>query len=310
MTIFLRLVLAAAVLGAAAGLVLGAVPSLHPAADSFAHFRVHFAAILGFAAVLLALFARGTARFLLLGSSAAMAMGIAWAWLDAPPSETAQDGLTVLQFNMLYRNAAIADVIARLREHEAEIVTLQEVTSSSLTRLEALVDLYPHRRHCRFGRVGGVAILSQHPFRGEATCLDGRGLVVQTIDAPSGPLTVASLHTHWPWPMGQHGQIDGWIETLRKIEGTAIVAGDFNAAPWSHAVGRIEAASDTAAISGLRRTIVVTLRRLGLTVGVPIPIDHILVTDDLCPLAIRTLDQTGSDHFPVIATLRRGGCEG
>lgn len=289
-------VFALGAVGALAGLFFGLLQTLHPAMDSFSHFRVHFAAVLVLCALFLLLLARGWRRWVML--LPALAAGF-WVWVQAsagPPADARRSDLRVVQFNMNYGNPVAGRVAARLSALDADVVAVQEVTRAHEAALRG-ISHYPHQAHCAFrAYVGGVSILSKHPLS-EVVCRNGEGLVTARVAAPGGAVTVASLHTYWPWPYSQHAQISEWRPALQALAGPVIVMGDFNAAPWSHATRRIEAASRTRVVPGLRMTIEV--------MGVPIPIDHVLLSRELCGLAARVDGPLGSDHFPVVVEIGR-----
>ena len=285
-------------IGSALGTVLGLFQDVHPAFDSFSHFRLHLIAVLSFCCVVLAVLRIGAMRRIAL---AIVLLGIGWLIFEfrkGPPLEGARGSVRLVQFNLNFGNPALDRVGAALAAFDADIVTLQEVTpahEAALRRLSA----YPHQTHCFFrDYIGGVSILSKHALI-DIDCARGEGLVSAAVNVPGGTVTVASIHTYWPWPFTQHAQVDKWSKRLREISGPVIVAGDFNAAPWSHTVAKVEQASRTAVVPGIRMTIDV--------MGVPIPIDHALLSKDYCALAARVGPRTGSDHYPVIFDLARVG---
>lgn len=289
--------------GAALGLVFGIFQSVHPAMDSFSHFRVHFLVVLAVCALLWLVVGGGTGRRIAGAAVVTSIVVIAWMWREGPPYEAPRGDLRLVTFNVNYRNPQLEEVDAALAEMEADVVTLQEITQAHEAALRK-VSAFPHQVHCLFSeKVGRVSILSKHPISAE-TCATGQGLVTATLDVPGGPVTVASIHTYWPWPFEQHAQIDRWVPVLKKIEGPVIVAGDFNAAPWSDAVRKIMNASRTQAVPGVRMTIAV--KRIKALPAIPIPIDHVLLSKEFCALATRVGPTLGSDHSPVIVEIARG----
>jgi len=62
---------------------------------------------------------------------------------------------------------------------------------------------------------------------------------------------------------------------LRGLAGPVILADDFNAAPWSHAVAKVAEASRTKMVPGIRMTI--DVNAIPWLPSVPIPIDHALL---------------------------------
>lgn len=87
-----------------------------------------------------------------------------------------------------------------------------------------------------------------------------------------------------------------------SAEPPLVVAGDFNAAPWSHTVRDLAARSDVRLVRrGLDFT--KTFRPIS---GFGLPLDHLLVSDAWQVLALEYGPPGGSDHTPLIVDLRLG----
>ena len=114
-------------------------------------------------------------------------------------------------------------------------------------------------------------------------------------------VTVASLHLYWPYPFEQEHQIDRLEDILKELPRPVLLAGDFNAAPWSHAVDRIAKASDTSIAGGGRFSF--EIRFNWWAPPIAMPIDHILLPEGLTPLEVRTGPGPGSDHRSLVARL-------
>lgn len=142
-------------------------------------------------------------------------------------------------------------------------------------------------------------ILSKFPFTDKGNCLKGKGLIWREIDAKGKKISLVSLHLHWPYPHGQFDQVTTLSEELEQIKGSKIIAGDFNAAPWSHTVERIATASNTDVLDGVRWSIKVDTPVMGIW----LPIDHILVSDDLIVNEIKAGENLGSDHLPMLTII-------
>ncbi len=277
----------------------------YPMADSVAHFRFHLTAIMLLTAVLLAVLRDWRHAGLSLSVSAAGIAGMAPAfpvWGNAAIAGAAPT-ISAVQLNLSFRNATPEAVAAFVRRERADIVTLQEVTARTGRVMELLKEDYPNRVLCPFARVGGVAVLSRLPKAPGAAqgCVEGQGLAWMRVMAGGRAVSVASLHLHWPYPFRQDRQIGELENHLRDIPRPVILAGDFNAAPWSHAVGRIAAATDTSVADGLRFSFDIGFR--GWWPTIPVPIDHILLPEDLAPLNVTLGPGPGSDHRSVIARL-------
>lgn len=293
----------AALIGLA--IVAGFLAPWLPAADSLAHFRLHLTAALGLAAALL-LAVRSWRRA---GVAAVVSAAGFVALMPALPLWSPADNggqepsLVLVQLNLSYRNRTPQAVADFVRSEDADVVTLQEVTDRTARVIALLEQDYPNRVRCPFGRVGAVAVLSRLPKApGEsAGCEQGRGLAWLRVVAAGRPVSVASVHLHWPYPFGQAVQIKRLQGELADIPRPVLLAGDFNAAPWSHAVARMSAASDTTVAGGLRFTF--RLRPLAWAPPIDLPIDHVLVPAGIVPIEVRAGPGPGSDHRSVVARL-------
>ena len=276
-----------------------------PLADSVAHFRFHLTAIMVFAAVVLfALRDRRAAGFACAASVfGVIGMAPALPTWNAAEARAGETPITVVQLNLLFRNNELEAVAGLIRDEGADVVTLQEVTKKTGRLLKILQKEYPYSVLCRFATVGGVAVLSRLPLAPGVSrgCADKGGLAWLRVMAGGRALSVASIHLHWPYPYRQPAQLDRLQPHLEAIPRPALVAGDFNAAPWSHAVARVADATGTTVAGGLRFTFGV--RPIRWAPAVAMPIDHILLPDDIAPLDVRSVPAPGSDHASLVARL-------
>jgi endonuclease/exonuclease/phosphatase (EEP) superfamily protein YafD len=275
----------------------------YPIADSVAHFRFHLTALMLLTTVLLMVVRAwrtvGLAAVVSLAGIAGMApafpvRGDAGADGNAP-------AITIVQLNLSFRNATPAAVADFIRGEQADIVTLQEVTAKTRRVIDILAEDYPFRVLCSAGRVGGQAILSRLPKASGASdgCVKGQSMAWMRVMAGGQPVSVVSLHLHWPYPFSQGRQIGRLEGHLKALPRPVLLAGDFNAAPWSNAVDRIAQATDTAVAGGLRFSFDIRVNHW--VPPIAMPIDHILLPEDMTPLDVRLGPGPGSDHLSIIA---------
>lgn len=291
-------------------LVLGFLGSAHPAFDSFAHFRSHLAILMGLLALPLLLTAMrreafmillfailafsttlGTARNLLDGSSAAQA--------NVP---TGGARYSLVQINLRYNNPEPKRVLQMVAQEKPDVIAYQEAGSDWAMWIDILKGSYPYHFECRIsGNNMGVGILSRRPFNegSEQTCLGDNRLAMTSIDFSGTPVNVASYHAVLPWPYGQAAIIDRLVPELQKFDGPSVIAGDFNATPWSNAVHRIENASGTKAMTGIGGSWIPQSLPVKLAAYIGLPIDQILVNPKIEAPVAATLEEVGSDHLPV-----------
>ncbi|MFC0340019.1 endonuclease/exonuclease/phosphatase family protein [Paracoccus niistensis] len=282
--------LAAAAL--AAGLVvLGATFAgpLHPAGDSLAVGRPFLAALLVIAGLLL----RGRMGWAAVAGGVVALAPILWAMRPVEKPEPGQ-GIVVYQKNLLYSVDDPAQIAADIRDSGADVALLQELSAQNGELTGMLADVLPHQAVCPSNTPGTVSILSRWPFQGEPYCATGVGLAWVRVALPQGEAAVASLHLDWPWPQSQPEQVAQLLPMLRDLPHPVILAGDFNAVPWSQTVASIAEATGTNRAGPLRPSF-----SLG---GLPITIDHLLAPEGWTAVT-EMRPGLGSDHQGQRATL-------
>ena len=282
-------------------LVLSYFGSMHPFFDAFSHFRLYLlgAAILWFA--LRAVFGKKDHRafwWIL-----AVLFGIYLVWMMRPFSignhKTVSKTFRHLQYNINLNNTkglkSIRDFI--LKNH-IDIITLQEVSPKQKPFFQKLAkDGYRWQAYC-MRKTTNEAVISRYPFiEGSVDCKKHSGMVSARIKMDDTNLTVVSIHLFLPFPYGQTKQAISLKNRLKSLKKPILIAGDFNAAPWSHTVDIVAKASQTKVVPGLRLSIPTDNR---LKPYVPLPIDQVLISQMLSVKQISVAPDMGSDHYPIV----------
>lgn len=283
------------VIGVALGIAVTALAGgylgwLHPFGDSLAVGRGVAAAAVMVIAVFASFAGLRMAAFvsMLLALLTGGQVLLAYSWPGLPGS------YSVYQKNMLFRNADLAALEADMRAANAQIVTLQEVSEPNLALLAALRDVYPYQQTCPGPRVGGTAILTRlTPVPGTAFC--GPGLAALQVVAGNegqGRVWLVSVHLPWPWPYPQAERIERLLPILDRLQGPAILAGDFNMVRWANSVQRLSGILGTRPAGPTFGSYVGWSSRIGL------PIDHVFA-----PRGGRVSPRGafGSDHLGLLA---------
>jgi endonuclease/exonuclease/phosphatase (EEP) superfamily protein YafD len=300
MTWFFRTVLKIAVISLSIILAFGFLDRQFPAADSFSHFRLHFLVLLVAVAFGLAMFRAWrwvVPIFLVVPVIALHAVNLELQEFHTVP---AGQNLRLVQFNSLFKNLKPDFSADWILQQKPDLVTLQEVSKQSGVIIDALKPQLAYSAVCKFATVGGVAVVSRYPIV-QSGCIQGQGLVWIQVSIEGKLLTVASLHLHWPWPYRQWQQIERLAPAFASMPRPIVLAGDFNAAPWSGAVQKVADATDTRVVDGLRPTL-----RMGPPPVGPIallPIDHVLISEIFHVRSMKRGPAIGSDHHPVVADL-------
>ncbi|MEK1886273.1 MAG: endonuclease/exonuclease/phosphatase family protein [Phyllobacterium sp.] len=291
-------------------LVLGFFGGAHPLFDAFAHFRVHLAVLMAISAI--------PALFLGLWREGLMSMAFALTALatvlvpTSPASEAGQSASSangslpefkLMQLNLRYNNHDQAEVIRLIARETPDVITLQEASNDWQSRLKAVEARYPHNVFCpSTKRIGGVAILSRRPFALGTTphCVGNSLMALARIDFGGRSALIASVHLGWPWPFEQATNVEEIQPYLLRLGGPMILAGDFNAVPWSQTIRNIIDASNTHLVDGLRPSWLINGAFAHAARWIGLPIDHVLVSGRISARTIDTLRPVGSDHLPIM----------
>jgi endonuclease/exonuclease/phosphatase (EEP) superfamily protein YafD len=267
-----------------------------PILDSIAHFRFHLLVLLAALTVLIALFRRWRWCMALAAvwGAGVVSLSPALPFLD---DKTNGAVLRLVQFNSLFNNPTADVSLKWILSQKPDFVTLQEVSSNTLAIYEGLATELPHGVFCKFATVGGVAVRSRYPLTA-SDCKAGQGFAWVQANVNGKSLSIASLHLHWPYPYGQWKQLANLSASFKAVPRPVVLAGDFNAAPWSAAVKTVAADTDTRVAPGLRFTLKMGAAGIG---PIPfLPIDHVLLPDTASLQMIDKGPSIGSDHLPLL----------
>jgi endonuclease/exonuclease/phosphatase (EEP) superfamily protein YafD len=267
-------------------------------ADSVSHFRVHIClALVAICLIAFALRAWNIAATAVLAVSVGT-FSIYPAWPLSSPHESLTKPLKLIQFNTLFNNPTPERSLLWIKTESPDFVMLQEVSQSNArTIYDGLAETMPYGLICKFATVGGVAVRSKFPMLNQG-CTAGQGLVWLLAEIDGKKMSFASAHLHWPYPFQQWRQIERLQAALKGIPRPVILTGDFNAAAWSETAQRVAAATDTHVVSGLRFTLRMGPRPIG---PIPfLPIDQVLVPNEVTVGDIHLGPAIGSDHLPVV----------
>lgn len=287
-------------------LVLGFMGSLHPALDAFSHFRAHLAVLMAILALpLLFTQMRSEAAMVLLLAVMAFTTttGLAHRFLgstdqDAP--QTPGPRYSLIQINLRYNNAEPKRVLQMIAREKPDLITYQEAGPDWAMWIDILKGTYPYHVDCRIDGLNfGTGILSRRPMRDDKACAAGGRLAMAPIDFGGTIVNVAAYHSALPWPYGQSSSIDKMVPELQKLDGPKIIAGDFNATPWSYAVNRIAKASGTATVPNIGGTWLPIGLPANFTAWIGLPIDQLLVSPEIGTPFGSSRPDVGSDHLPL-----------
>ena len=167
----LRILFALTALGGVAGIALGFLGFIHPAFDTIAHFRWHFALLLlGLAIIGLMMKIRRAPLILLLFAIIGVWQSGAGNRIEPLPQAVSAEiagagNISLLHYNLRFDNPRMDDVLAMIAKENPDILSLNETSRNWMPRLETLNERYPYRFHCpEWNAIGGSMIFSKLPL--------------------------------------------------------------------------------------------------------------------------------------------------
>lgn len=240
-----------------------------------------------------------------------VAMGAnAWAilpyWWPAAASSGVGEPLEIVSLNLHVDNAGKEEVLAYLRLRHPDVVVLVEVDNAWAEAIRELEPLYPYRvvepRQGHFG----IAVLSRLPLENPRVdaMAGGSPMVIAGLPRGKNGCVLIAAHPLAPVSADWSARRDAQLAAIGALAAAEprpfIVAGDLNATPWSHGFRALVAARglrDSAVGRGVQSS-------WNARLWAPrIPIDHVLVSDEIGVKSRTVGPDVGSDHLPVEASL-------
>jgi endonuclease/exonuclease/phosphatase (EEP) superfamily protein YafD len=273
-----------------------------------AHFRVQYAATLALiAGLLLALRMPRTAAVI----AVVAVLNAAHFARDLVPRAlppTRGSELRLMSFNVLGTNPDVDGIVRAVAAADPDVLVVLELTSpvdaALRARLPALAPAALSIRTDNFG-IGVYTRLTVRGARVHHFGNDPTPAVVASMALDDAPLTVIAVHPTPPvgdWALRRRNAVLLEAAQYATSIGTdAIVAGDFNATPWTPVFPAMLAKglADSRAGFGLQRS------WPDYSWILRVPIDHVLTTSGLVTLDRRIGEAEGSDHRPVVVRLTR-----
>lgn len=214
----------------------------------------------------------------------------------------AEKRITILTFNLRNDNSIDkSTLIDYIASTNADFVFLQEAGALE-DHLAPLFGHYRSRSGCEPGTDCSMLVLSNHAFERVERPDNGprshRFAVIRTRIA-NRPITLVGAHLSKPFDTVRHlREMKNVAGQINRLSGDVIVAGDFNATPWSLAIQHLRTKANVRNSYGYRPTWPVWLPFFGL------PIDHVFVRGNVETRTARTPDATlGSNHRHLIVEL-------
>lgn len=222
---------------------------------------------------------------------------------DSRPATTSS--FTVMSLNLYGGNADSRQVWAQAQQ--ADIVVLVELTEAAQLRLKALGwdERFPYAVGNLADGISDTGVYSRFPISDPTLIRTSFQQWLTTVTVPEvGPVTLVGVHACNPYCGNNRWESEHQLLNdiaARHLDGPLVMAGDFNAI------------DDHGPMQDLRR---LGLRSATDVVGagwmptwparhgVPlIPIDHVMIDDQLTATSISAFPVSGTDHLGLFATL-------
>lgn len=240
-----------------------------------------------------------------------------WIPLLLPEKNMAQDSgrreISILQLNIWNRIETVDQTIKLINEKGfPDIVLFQEITPDLLNKLKSLNSVYPYRFEAPEDGAYGMAIYSKIPIsyvsRKDFKVNNNSYTIVRFKKTEGGvALTMVELHALSPardMYMNQRKmELDEISRVINNLPGKNIILlGDLNTTPYSPYFAKL------LKNSGLKNSM--QGRRIEGTwpnfipFFLRIPLDNMIVSQDLCVVKQEVCSDVGSDHMPVLTHLK------
>jgi endonuclease/exonuclease/phosphatase (EEP) superfamily protein YafD len=215
--------------------------------------------------------------------------------------------LRLVQFNLFADNPDLRPAAAWIAGTDADVVLIEEVEQGSPI-VPALRAHYPYAVSCLPHLRCSTLILSRHPFlasgglaKDDPENRKGLSAAWAMLPGPGGPFTIVAAHLARPWPWA--GQARDRADLVRFVatrdRASLIMAGDFNLPAWTFQMRRFAEAL------GLGRLTAIASWPVTKFAPPALAIDHVFAGRDWSAERIERGPVLGSDHYPLLSTLRR-----
>jgi endonuclease/exonuclease/phosphatase (EEP) superfamily protein YafD len=209
--------------------------------------------------------------------------------------------IKLIEYNAWGRNANIGADVGWLARQNPDFILMTDTTEPAKAALAA-------RGFICVGGVADSAIFSRMARGREPYAMPWEWPLLPsfsraTFSAPNGPFTIVATHFKRPTAGGQLEQRLALLQLLDQYDRRRlIVAGDFNATPWSFALRRLDQEI------GLERRDRAMFSWPALDAPIAfLPIDHVYAGEAWRTVAIQRGPRLSSDHYPLVVTLALEG---
>lgn len=215
-------------------------------------------------------------------------------------------GFKLLVFNLLRDNRQIDAIIAEIDRQDADIVFLAEFSPDKKALRAWMARNYRHRQDCSSRWHCAIALYSRFPITKQHVVHPrddaGPRRIHANIEIGDANVHVIGTHLISPLdgPSANYRELDFLANIIAaRSRGPVVVAGDFNATLFSNAFRNFVRKSGLKHMGHLIPSWPMTPLALP-----QIGIDHVFMSRDIELYDVAAGRAAGSDHLPIVATLR------
>ncbi len=274
--------------------------------ELFSHFRLQYFAV---AVILLFVFAVWRAPFYAVCALISVAINASFVlpWYGAAQAAPGGMQMKFVYANLLSTNDDHDRLLKLIEVERPDLIFLQEFSPQWQVTMERLKASYPaayaRPREDNFG----IAMFSRVPLTAVSHVDSpplGYPTLIATTSVNGAELTMISSHPMIPVGRdnfaARNAQIQSLAELVNTIDGPVMLLGDLNATIWDRYYRQLEA--DTGLRNARRGFGILPTWPTFMPLGL-IPIDHVLVSEEISVVEARTGPRIGSDHLPLIVTV-------
>ena len=213
----------------------------------------------------------------------------------------APGAIKVIQINALRSNADVHKVADWLIGQKPDVVMVTEA------RHDLRDELVSRANWRTAGAQGNLMIFTPRRYIRMDRPRVAPGQLFTFVNAtyagPHGQMELVTAHLGWPIQSGVRAQARGLVSVVSSLpRHRMILAGDFNATPWSAEMQRLD--EDLGLIRRDRFVPTWPAQVLGRRWPLPfLPIDHVYAGPGWATVKVERGPWLGSDHYPLIVTL-------
>lgn len=222
--------------------------------------------------------------------------------------------LSVLNFNTEFQHNNSYELFEQvISSRDPDLIALVEVDQAWIAGISNSVKIYPYRKVVMKG--AGMAIFSKYPLLDTKIEYFGAShhpRISSTLRLGDRSIYLMIVHPTTPVSERSYQERDRELalvaDELKAVRGAHLLIGDFNCGPWAFAFQQLlrSGMRDSEQGFGYQPSWPARTGRIVDNMPVPplIPIDHVLVSEDVCVFQRQAGPSINSDHLPVFVRMK------